>query len=310
MSFKSAILSNMHIKIAALVVGVVIWMFAKGEQEGDRLFAIPLVMRNVPEGLTIAQNPPDHIEVMLAGDNKELVRLNLWGEPYAVVDLTGAESGRTFRVSLSAANVVLPRDAQVQVVEVRDPRNLDLEIDRLRNRKLPVTPVVNGEPAEGFYVLGERSAMPESVSVFGPARVVSGLESVRTAELDISGRRNPVEAARAIDFEGPWNLHAVPKEVRVSVSIEGTRVATIPDVPTVFEHEPGFASATVDPEVLEITLSGPEHLVLSLTADDVLARVDAMGLPRGTHELVPEIHVPENIDIHGVVPPRVTVTLQ
>ncbi len=310
MPFRRAIFNNMHIKMAALVVGSVLWMFAKGEQEGTRLFSIPLILRNVPDGLTTVEKIPDSIDVLLEGDNKDLVRLNLWGEPYAVIDMTGAQAGRTLRVSLSPANVILPRDARVQVVEVRHPRSLDLEIDELINGRVAVSPVVEGAPADGYYVFGSKRSMPDSVFVFGPARIVSELTSVSTAPLSIDGRRNHVDAVRRIEFDERWNLHAVPKEVRVLVGLEGTKIATLPDVPMLFEHELGFEEATVFPETVVLTISGPDHLASSLRAEDVEVLIDAMGLPRGTHELVPEVHVPEGIEVHGVTPARVTVTLQ
>ncbi len=310
MPFRRAVFNNIYIKLSALIVGVFLWMFAKGEQEGSTLFSIPLVLRNMPDGLTTVEKIPATIDVILEGDNKELVRLSLWGEPFAVIDMTGAQAERTFRVSLSPANVVLPRDAQVQVVEVRDPRNLDLEIDELVNGRVAVSPVVEGDPASGYFVFGRMRSLPDSVFVFGPYRIVSELESVTTAPLDIAGRRNRVDAPRRVMFEQEWNLHAVPKEVRVIVDIEGTRVATLPDVPMLFDHEPGFGSATLVPATVELSLSGPDHLVASLSATDVEVVVDAMGLPRGTHELVPEVRVPEGIEVHGVTPARVTVTLR
>jgi YbbR domain-containing protein len=308
--FRRAIFNNIHIKVAALVVASVLWTFAKGEQESSRLFSIPLVLRNVPEGLTTVEKIPDSIDVLLEGDNKDLVRLDLWGEPYSVIDMTGAQAGRTFRVSLSPANVVLPRDARVQVVEVRHPRSLDLEIDDLINLRVGVSPVVEGEPADGYYVFGSERSLPDSVFVFGPARIVSELTSVSTAPLSIDGRRNDIDAVRRIEFEERWSLHAVPKEVRVLVGVEGTKVATLADVPTLFEHELGFEEATVVPETVVLTLSGPDHLTSSLRAEDIEVLIDAMGLPRGTHELVPEVSVPEGIEVLGVTPARVTVTLQ
>jgi YbbR domain-containing protein len=309
-SFRKAIFNNSRIKGAAVIVGVFLWMFAKGEQEGSRLFSVPLVMRNMPEGLTTVRKIPDTADILLEGDTKELVRLALWGEPYAIVDMTEAQGDRTFRVSLSPANVSLPHDTQVQVVEVRSPRNLDIEIDELIDRRVPVSPVVEGAPADGYFVLGAHRSLPDSVFVFGPEGVVSDLNFVTTASLDIEGRRSRVDASRRIEFGEEWNLHAVPKEVRVLVDIEGTRVATLADVPMVFEHELGFEEAAVVPETVELTLSGPDHRAASLTAEDVLVVVDAMGLPRGTHELVPEVTAPEGIEIHGVTPARVTVTLQ
>jgi hypothetical protein len=196
------------------------------------------------------------------------------------------------------------------VVEVRDPRNLDLEIDELINRRVAVSPVIEGAPGDGYYLLGRERSIPESVFVFGPARVVSELAFVRTVPLSIDGRRSGVDAVRRIEFEERWNLHAVPKEVRVLVGVEGTKIATLADVPTLFEHELGFEEATVVPATVELTLSGPDHQASSLRVEDVQVLVDAMGLPRGSHELVPEVHVPEGIEVHGVTPARVTVTLK
>jgi hypothetical protein len=78
----------------------------------------------------------------------------------------------------------------------------------------------------------------------------------------------------------------------------------------IFEHEPGFEEAMVEPRAVQVTLSGPEHLVESLSALDVEVHLNAMGLPRGTHELVPEVRVPDGARVDGVAPSRVTVTLR
>ena len=98
MPFRRAITNNMHLKISAIVVGTVLWMFAKGEQEATRLFSVPLMLRNMPEGLTTVQQTPELIDVIIEGDNKELARLTLWGDPHAIVDMAGAQAGRTFTV--------------------------------------------------------------------------------------------------------------------------------------------------------------------------------------------------------------------
>jgi YbbR domain-containing protein len=310
MSFARAITNNMHIKIAAIIVGIVVWLFAKGEQDAERAFPIPLVLRGMPEGLTTVKNPPGSVEVVLEGANKDLIRVGLWGKPYAVVDMSDAQAERMLTVSLSPANIILPRDSRVQVLEVRNPRSIDLDIDRIAEKHVEVRPVVQGEPPQGYYVLGESRSMPDTVSVLGPSKVLASLREVSTAPLSIEGRRNKVDVSRRIEFDGQWNLHAVPREVRVIVDIEGTRVATLSSVPAVLERELSFSAATMEPETVELTVSGPEHLITSLTPDDVQVTVDAMGLYRGTHEVVPEVTVPEGVEVHGVTPPRVKVTLQ
>jgi YbbR domain-containing protein len=310
LSFRRVVTNNLSLKVGSVVVAVFLWMFAKGEQTGDREFSIPLVLRNVPQGLTTVERVPETVDVVISGDNKELVKLSLWGEPYAVLDMTEAAADRVFRVSLSPGNVIIPRESGVQVVEVRSPKSLDLEVDQRLERRVPVVPAVDGSLAEGYYVLGASRTVPDSVTIYGPSSVVRSFSSASTEPLSISGRRARVESSRRIEFEGPWNLHAVPREVRVVVDVEGTEVVTLHEVPVEFRHEPGFASVTVEPTVIEIQVAGPAHLARSLRQADVSVLIDARGLPRGIHEILPDVRLPDGLEVVANRPERFRATLE
>jgi len=308
--FRRVVTNNLNLKVGSVVVAVFLWLFAKGEQTGDREFSIPLVIRSVPDGLTTVERVPESIDVVISGDNKELVKLRFWGEPYAVLDMSEAAADRVFRVSLSPANVVVPRESGVQVVEVRSPKSLDLEVDRRLERRVPVEPAIEGSLADGYYLLGSPVTVPDSVTIYGPASVVQSFGSVTTEPLSISGRRARVESSKRIAFEGPWNLHAVPKEVRLVADVEGTEVVTLRDVPVEFRHEPGFADVTVEPTVIELQVAGPAHLATRLSAADVTVVIDARGLPRGVHQILPDIRLPEGLEVVINRPTRFQATLE
>jgi len=303
-----AITNNFPIKIAAVILALILWAFAKGEQQGIRLTDVPLVLRNIPEGVTTVEQIPETVQIVLSGPNKEILKLEVIGDTYAFIDMADAEPGRALRVSLSPADVVLPQNAGVYVLEVRSPKSLDLDIDRLVERSVRVTATAEGELPKGYFILGAPQSMPDSVVVYGPASVVADLSTVSTAPLNIAGRRARVEAARPIVFDGTSNLHAVPRDVRVTVEIEGTRTVTVEGLPVTFLHEPGL-SATIEPTVYEAQVTGPEHRVHNIGPDDITAVVDARGLPRGVHELVPDLTTPEGVAIEQVTPVRFTVTL-
>jgi hypothetical protein len=309
-SFRSAITTNRSLKVAAILAALVLWLLAKGEQTTDREFLLPLVVSHLPDGLTTVERVPESVRVVLSGATKELLRLHVWGEPYAAIDLSGAEPDRTIRVSLSEGNIVLPRDSGVEIAEIRDPRVLDLEIDRTAERLVGVAATLSGAPARGYHVLAEPLCIPDSVTVVGPARVVDRLVSVRTVPLDLSGRKSRIDASRAIDVSRGANLHAVPKEVRVSVDIEGTATRVLSRLPVMFQHEPGFASVTISPETIDIEVSGPAHIIAALSPSDVSVVVDARGLPRGTHEIAPEIVLPRGAELVSAKPPRFAVTMR
>ncbi len=300
---------NLTIKIAAVILALILWAFAKGEQEGVRTMEVPLVLRNTPEGVTTVDRVPQSVSIVLSGPNKEILKLAFVGDTYAVIDMTDAEPGRALRVSLSPANVVLPRTAGVYVLEVRSPKSLDLDIDTLAERAVEVRPTIEGELPDGFFVLGTPQSMPDSVTVYGPESVVRQLEWAGTEPLSVSGRRTGVEADRAVVFDSEWNLHAVPREVRLIVEIEGTRLVTVENLPVTVLHEPGFTASAV-PDVYSVDVSGPEHSVHDLGPDDIAAVIDARALPRGTHDLVPDMEVPEGVTIRQVTPSRFAVTLE
>jgi YbbR domain-containing protein len=309
-SIRSAITTNRSIKVAAVIAALILWLLAKGEQTADREFLLPVVLSHMPDGLTTVEPVPESARVVLSGATKELLRLDLWGDPYVSIDLSGAEPDKTIRVTLSDGDIVLPRNSGVQVAEIRDPRVLDLEMDRVAERRVAVAATLSGTPAAGYHVLGEPRCVPDSVAIIGPARIVGRLARVRTTALDLSGRKVRIDASRAIDVSRGANLHAVPKEVRVSVEIEGTATRVLSGLPVKFQHEPGFSSVTIAPETIEITLSGPAHVIAALSATDVSVVVDARGLPRGTHEIAPEIVLPDGVELVSAKPPRFAVTMR
>jgi YbbR domain-containing protein len=296
--------------VASVVAAVVFWFLAKGEQPTARLFTMPIVLTGVPEGLTTTERLPESARVLLSGANKDLLRLSLWGEPFARVDLSGAEPDRTIRVSLSEANISIPEDSEVAVAEIRHPRILDVTIDRVAERRLPVEAALAGDPAAGHYVLGEPLCVPDSVSVIGPERVVRALPSVRTAPLDLSGRSGRVEASRAVNVSAGLNLYAVPREVRVTVDIEASEQRTFTGVAVRVLRDPGPGTAVVSPAVVDVAVSGPAHLVNALASADVSVVIDARGLPRGNHELAPEVALPDDVRAASVRPQRLAVTLR
>jgi len=306
---RSIVANNTNLKVASVIVAVVLWTFAKGEQTADRRFSIPLVVRGLPGDVTPAKRLPETIDVSLRGDNRELVKMRLWEAPHAFVDLSDAVEGKTLVLTMSAANVVLPRDVEVQVAEIVYPKSISVDIDKLGERKVRVQPNVAGSLDEGYYLRADPTSEPDTVTVYGPAKAIADLQFVTTEPLSIDGRSSGVEAARLVAFSEDANLNAVPREVRIAVEVEDTEVVTLEDVPLEFVHERGLEAVTIDPTTIRVQIAGPRHLVADLTAEDIRAVVDGRGLPRGPHEVVPEITVPEGLEVLSLTPMLFAVRL-
>ncbi len=96
----------------------------------------------------------------------------------------------------------------------------------------------------------------------------------------------------------------------MSVDIEGTSTRLLSGLPVSFQREPGFASVTIVPDTIELELSGPAHVINALSPTDVSVVVDARGLPRGTHEIAPEIVLPDGVELLSARPARFAVTMR
>ena len=95
----------------------------------------------------------------------------------------------------------------------------------------------------------------------------------------------------------------------VTVSIEpiqSSQTAVI--TPEIQGLNPGF-TFTVSPETVEVILSGPLPLLETLGPDDVRVVLDLFGLSEETHQIEPQIVVPEGVTAQSINPATVQVEI-
>jgi len=208
----------------ALLVAFFLWYAVAGQRReriSERQVTVPLTLVNIPPDLVITNNVPETVSLRLRG---ALSRILADGDSMQVVlDLAGAEPGsRTFPVK--PAQIKLPPD--VTVVSI-DPPEIELHLERLQVRQVPVTPVIEGEPAPGFEVTGVRT-VPSSLAVRGPESLVTDLEEVETTPVRVDGATGPVEAAAQTRLAHPLlrSLSGVPVLVIVDIGPAPTPTPT------------------------------------------------------------------------------------
>jgi uncharacterized protein (TIGR00159 family) len=90
-------------------------------------------------------------------------------------------------------------------------------------------------------------------------------------------------------------------------------VRAVRSVPVVVENLPeGFALAGVEPEEVEVTVSGPRRSLVLGEANAIEVRVDALlvQLGRRTFQVTPDlVTLPEGFQVHGVSPKQVRLSV-
>ncbi|MCP4538909.1 MAG: hypothetical protein GY832_17380 [Chloroflexi bacterium] len=178
----------------------------------------------------------------------------------------------------------------------------------IRYRPLVVRVVLTGEYASGHRIT-EISVEPSSVTVFGAPGMVAALPGfIETEPIDLEGAQADVVAQPSLAV--PPNVSAIMDEQPVvTVSIEPIQSSqTTVITPEVQGLDPGF-TFTVSPETVEVILSGPLPLLETLEPDDVRVVLDLFGLLEDTHQIEPQIVVPEGVTAQSINPATVQVEI-
>lgn len=211
-----ALFRNLPLKLLALVLAVGLWLNVAREPIVERHLDVPLGVQNVPRGLELAE-VPDTVAVRVRGASSIVSGLAP-GDVMAILDLTGEHPGpRRLFDMLSAGRLRVPFGVEVTRVV---PPTIAVSLERTGSpRAVPIVPVIDGDPAEGFVIAGI-SAAPAEVEVVGPERRLARLAATRTEPVSIGGASKPVRATVAVDVEDPLLRLAGLRSTEVVVDIQ------------------------------------------------------------------------------------------
>jgi YbbR domain-containing protein len=306
MGLKKSLTENLGAKIIALVVAMFIWFNASGQKEVIWLKLVPITLTNVPDSLVITSNPPPQAEISITGNKRQLMlmgfkRLSL------VVDLREATPGRQ-RISLSPRQIQLPSGIDRRNVRILEPLSLDIRLEPLVTRRVPVTLSTTGTLSEDLVLDGSFAITPSWVSVSGPSSTIQRIRSMATEPLDQSKIRDSFDRELAI-VQIPHLVECEPDRVSVSarVSEKGRRVLS--NVPPTVLVDSEDLSTRVTPSALTLTLTGPQAVLDTLSSGDVSVLLNLGGLSEARYRVAPEVILPPGVELLSMSADSLTVEI-
>lgn len=207
--------------ILSFILSVAIWMSAVSESDPteERLYNRPVALEIIGQdsGLVLSSKPPETVSLTLRAPRSVWVSLLNQSSPVrAFLDLTNLDAGpHTEPIKVQVA--LRP----VEVVSF-NPSTVDLVLEPLINRMVPIRLIVKGEPAIGFQaddpILSKKEAL-----VSGPESQVKQVTEILT-ELNISQARENIELLQQLTPVGE-NLQPVagvtlnPEKINVNQNI-------------------------------------------------------------------------------------------
>jgi len=296
---------HLGLKMLSLALAVVLWMTVAGEHVVERGLRVPLEFRNVPQALEIVGNTPDTVNVRVRGSSAVLSRLQP-GDIVAMLDLSSARAGsRIF--AIRSDEVRAPFGVDVSQVL---PATIPIELENSLQRRVPVVPSVEGDPAPGF-VVGNESAEPPTVDIVGPESHVRQVSEARTEPVDVSGARTRVRDVVNVGVGDSAVRLVEPQSATVIVDVLPAPVEKqIEKVPVRARNLGTRMQAQIVPTSVKVTVRGAREPLASLKSDAIQAFVDLAGLGTGQYNLRVQVDPAQDYGVTAIDPAVVSITIR
>jgi YbbR domain-containing protein len=289
--------------ILALLLGSATVALISRTEKQEREIAIAVTFFNLSENLLLIDAQRHSVRLLVSGTNATLQTIDAQ-ETFCLVDLSRLGEG-THTLPVRPADVGLPKG--VTLHSLLTP-SLTIRLERLSQKTAEVIAVVEGHPAPGFAVAAV-SLQPNRILLKGTATMLADIDTVKTRSINLE------DASESFKKEVPLNLPeavAVDPPLRFVVAhVEVTeRIVTrvLESIPVSVKG--ALAGHQVHPDVITLTVRGPEAIVNTIETDPAFAvTVDVSDLPRGSHFLKAVINLPVRTTLVRVSPERFSVTI-
>ncbi len=277
------------------------------EEEVSELFAMTIENQMTAGDVNrITGTTPAVSQVTVRGTQSAVERVDR-------VILPVTSEGQTTDFTMLFAPVAVSQDGQrVQEVTI-EPGQVQTFVEvETQGKTVSVVPQIQGLPAEGFIVQ-QTIALPSTVIIDGPQEALDTILFVDTQTVDIEGATESI--SRTIELEslpdGIVLIEPASNQIEVRISV-GTSAATpnmIQGMSIATRNLNESFEVSIDPEVVDLSVSAPADILLSLTPEDIDVYVDVAGLGPGVYSIVPELTLPPDVSAIVVEPDSITVLI-
>lgn len=272
---RRAFLDDWATKLGFLVLAVLLWFHVVTENHYESVMDIPLQVNTDTKRVLLATSLPQQARVRFSGQGKDMIRLWL-SKPHLAVNV--AEKTKSGRViyALRPEQVRIPQAVvgEVEVLEVLDPKSIEIEVDRPLQARVEVQPRADLKCAKGFVQVGPIRVAPDHVTLSGPAQFVAPVRSVFLDSVRLQQLREDVIREVPVALPEGVNLSSDPPTVKMIVDVQGLGERTFARLPVAIEKGPLHGEFRSEPLVVTLKVIGGADLLKTLKPSDFKVTVD------------------------------------
>src|SRR4030042_3516539 len=144
---KKIILENLGLKLTAVFLSIVLWIFVTSRGQSEISFDVPIEFKDIPQGLEIVTHSVKVISLNMRGQERLLKNIKP-ADISVSLDLSKAKKGEgTYYVHRE--DIRLPHAITVSNF---NPSNVKVTTEETVKKTVKVIPIVTGDPERGFSV--------------------------------------------------------------------------------------------------------------------------------------------------------------
>ena len=268
---------NGRLKAAAFGLSLFLWVLVRVGAPGQRDLLVPVDIRLDDPGWIVLGDPiPATVLVRFRGPPTEIFRLTGLAGMSVAVPITEV-SGEEMVIPLQPGWVPVDGYRGVQVEDIV-PSAINVSLDRLVTRTIPVRISTRGRLPEHLALTRAPSLTPNLVRVTGPASLVENLDTLDIVPVSLSEVDEQTTVETVVDTAGMGRVTVVPYVVMLRIPAEESIERVFAGVPVIADPVVGYGPIKVFPEAVQVTLTGARSRVSAIEADFLRAVVPAYAI--------------------------------
>lgn len=276
-SFLGGLARNGRLKAAAFGLALFLWVLVRVGAPGQRDLLVPVDIRLDDPGWVLVGDPiPTTVLVRFRGPPSEIFRLTGLAGLSVSVPITEV-SGEEMVIPLQPAWVPVDGYRGVQVEDIV-PGAINVSLDRLVTRTIPVRVATRGRLPEHLALARAPSLTPNVVRVSGPATLVENLDTLDIVPVALGELDEQATVEAVVDTAGMGRVTVAPYVLTLRIPAEESIERVFAGVPVITDRLLGYGPIEVFPESVQITVTGARSRVLAIEPNFLRAVVPAYAI--------------------------------
>lgn len=294
---------------ASFFLALLLWIAVITDKTYSRIISIPLNINLLEQGYVLSELPPDQVSIEVSGKGRALFGMNFYE---STLDLELPELKESTNINLKnyQNRFHIPRNLGIEIVDILEPRTIDLKIDQLAERKIPITIEAFIKPEPG-YVLSETILSQSTVLVTGPRTKLNALSTIHSDSIHKKNVTYPFTETLDLLNPDPGIMTLETDKIIAKFDVEQLVERTLYNIPVQLVAIPVDFSALAVPSNVTIHIKGSEKIVSAINVSDVTAIFNYREMYENGKTLYPiNIEMPQDVELLEISPSEFRLILK